>query len=163
MLLTVAGAVVAVVAAAVMVASAGDEDRDRTAGSGPAAAVTGTPEEPAVADEPSASPTASPSPSPKPSSPRAARPTDLVSGLRATIGGLVEQGQLSGDDGEDLDQWLREVEENLADGDARKARKKLREFAEKLVDLRKDDKISSAGYDVLIAGATQLAQALPDR
>lgn len=165
MLLTVAGAVVAVVAAAVMVASVGDEDGDGAARSGPAAALAGTPEapEPAVADEPSASPTASPSPSPKPSSPRPARPADLLSGLRATVRGLVEQGQLSRDAGEELNKRLREAEEELADGDARKARKKLSEFAQKLVDLRKENKISSAGYDVLIAGATQLAQALPDR
>lgn len=163
MLLTVAGAVVAVVAAAVMVAFAGDDEGGSVAGSGPAAAVNGTPEatEATVADEPSASPSASPSP--KPSSQRPTRPADLVAGLRATLRGLIEQGQVSRDAGEELDKRLQEAGEHLADGEANKARKKLREFAEKLVDLRKEDKIGSAGYDVLIAEATQLAQALPGR
>ncbi|WP_435828129.1 FIMAH domain-containing protein [Micromonospora purpureochromogenes] len=65
--------------------------------------------------------------------------------------------------GNELRKRLREVEERIADGEPDKAREKLREFAEKLVSLRREDKLSARGYDVLVAGATQLAQALPAR
>ncbi|PWR14939.1 hypothetical protein DKT69_13770 [Micromonospora sicca] len=77
--------------------------------------------------------------------------------------GLVQQRQLRPGDGKELRKRLREAEERIADGEPDKARENLREFAEELTDLRREGKVGANGYDILIAGATQVAQALPGR
>ncbi|MFU8870387.1 FIMAH domain-containing protein [Micromonospora sp. SL4-19] len=165
MLVAAAGAVVAVVAAALMVGFGGD---DGPKGSGPVSALATPADEPSVApselpatEAPSPTPTASPSPRPTVRPP--ARPEQLVAGLRATVDGLAQQGDLRRGAARELNKRLREVEEKLADGEAREAREKLRGFVEKLINLREDDKISNRGYELLIAGTTQLSQALPAR
>ncbi|MGN9778152.1 FIMAH domain-containing protein [Micromonospora sp. H33] len=157
--LTGAGVVLAVAMAAVS-CSGGDP-----AGPGPAggfaipretitAEVTDVP-----AEELSSSPSrsASPSPSARP----AVRPADLLAGLQATLDGLVRDRQLRRDASNELGKRLREVSDRLAEGDEDKAREKLREFAEKLVNLRREDKIDAGGYEILAALTRQLAQALP--
>jgi hypothetical protein len=163
MWLAVGGAAVVLVVATLMLAFGGDEDAGPT--TGPTVAVdTSAPVDPTepVIDEVSPTPVSSPSPSP--SSPRrAASPAELVAGLRATVDGLVQQRQLRPGDGKELRKRLREAEERIADGEPDKARENLREFAEELTDLRREGKIGANGYDILIAGATQLAQALPGR
>jgi hypothetical protein len=164
MWITVAGAAVVVVAAAVMVATAGgDAERPKPAPAfaAPSDIAVEQTTDAAVTEEPSVSPSASQSP--KPSAGRPARPADLIVGMQATIDWLVRERQMSRDAGDELGKRLREVEEKIADGDLDEARKKLRDFAEKLVGLRKKDKISSGGYDTLAAGAGQLAQLLANR
>ncbi|MFJ8582547.1 FIMAH domain-containing protein [Micromonospora sp. NPDC093277] len=165
---TVAGAAVAVTAATIAVAVSGGGDDAEPPKPAPAlAAPTEADDEPtvdvAVTEEASASASPSPSPSPRASTGRPTRPADLVEGMQTTINLLVRDRQLSRDAGEDLTKRLREVKKEIADGNLDKAREKLREFAEKLVRLRKKDRISSAGYDALAAGAGQLAQAMTNR
>ncbi|WP_141715019.1 FIMAH domain-containing protein [Micromonospora rhizosphaerae] len=162
MWVTVTGAVVVVVVVAVMMAFDGG-------GGGAGPAVLATPGETAAAEateapvvgDPSASPTVSPSakPSPRPGQ----RAANLVAGMQAAVRGLVQQGQLSRDAGNELGRRLRDVEQALSGGDAARAREKLREFGERLVNIRRKNKISSSGYDTLASLATQLAQALPNR
>ncbi|MEO3778409.1 hypothetical protein ABGB16_16465 [Micromonospora sp. B11E3] len=155
------GAAVALVVAGVMVAVAGD---DGEAGSGPSAAVATTaaqepvPTEETVTDEASATPSTSPSPAR-----RAPRPAELVTQLRTTVDGLVRQGQLPRKTGRELDRRLREVGQRVADGDLDKAREELREFADKLADLRREGKVGEGAYGLLSAGTTQLAQAMQTR
>ncbi|MET7804011.1 FIMAH domain-containing protein [Micromonospora chersina] len=158
------GAALALVAALLALAFTGGED-----GAGPVtgATVAVAPSVPAessvpATDEVSPTPTASPSPS-SPAPRRSADPAALAAGLRAVVDGLVEQRQLRPRDGKELRKRLREVEEKIADGEPEEARATLREFAEDLIDLRREDKLSARGYDLLAAGATQLAQALPAR
>ncbi|MFG3578742.1 FIMAH domain-containing protein [Micromonospora chersina] len=158
------GAALALVAALLALAFTGGED-----GAGPVTGATvavapSVPAEPSgpATDEVAPTPTASPSPS-SPAPRRSADPAALAAGLRAVVDGLVEQRQLRPRDGKELRKRLREAEEKIADGEPEEARATLREFAEDLIDLRREDKLSARGYDLLVAGATQLAQALPAR
>ncbi|MBQ0892663.1 hypothetical protein KBX37_06010 [Micromonospora sp. U56] len=156
-------ALVLVAALLAVVFAGGEEDGGPVAGPtvaiGTSAPVEAT--EP-VTDE--ISPTPAGSPSPSSSAPRrSATPAELAAGLRATVDELVQERQLRSGGGNELRKRLREVEERIADGEPDKAREKLREFAEKLVSLRREDKLTARGYEVLVAGATQLAQALPAR
>ncbi|MGN9810968.1 FIMAH domain-containing protein [Micromonospora sp. BQ11] len=171
MWIAVAGAAVVVVVAGLMVAVSGDVGGGGTVpGAAFASPVgTGTPvatEEP-VSEEPVASPTTSSTPTAaptrSPSPPPRVRPADVVAQLQSTLDRLVRQDQLPRNAGRELRKRLHDVEEKLADGDVGGALEKLREFAEKLVDLRREGKIGEDGYAVLAAGATQLAQALPAR
>ncbi|MEV1143195.1 hypothetical protein [Micromonospora sp. NPDC049799] len=167
MWIAVAAAAVVVVVAGLMVALSGDDGADGP-GRGAAFATpvdTGTPlvaEEP-VPEEPSASPTPSSTPTAAPSPPRRVRPADLVAQLRSTLDTLVRQDQVHRGAGRELRKRLQGVEQNIADGDVNGAREKLREFAAKLVELRREGKVGEDGYAALVAGATQLAQALPAR
>ncbi|MFI7577714.1 FIMAH domain-containing protein [Micromonospora sp. NPDC049497] len=166
MWMAVAAAAVVVVVAGLMVALSGDDGAD-----GPGRAAFATPvdtgpplviEEP-VPEEPSASSTASSTPTAAPSPPRRVRPADLVAQLRSTLDTLVRQDQVHRSAGRELRKRLQDVEQNIADGDVNGAREKLREFAAKLVELRREGKVGEDGYAALAAGATQLAQALPAR
>ncbi|MFG2165961.1 FIMAH domain-containing protein [Micromonospora chersina] len=158
------GAALALVAALLALAFTGGEDGAAPVTGATVAVGPSVPAEPStpVTDEVSPTPTASPSPS-SPAPRRSADPAALAAGLRAVVDGLVEQRQLRPRDGKELRKRLREVEEKIADGEPEEARAKLREFAEDLIDLRREDKLSARGYDLLVAGATQLAQALPAR
>jgi hypothetical protein len=67
--------------------------------------------------------------------------------MQSTVCGLVSSGQLAKDAGEDLDKRLDEAAERLADGDGEaKVHEKLVEFAQQLVNVRKDGKISDSTY-----------------
>ncbi|MCW3819032.1 hypothetical protein ONA91_31800 [Micromonospora sp. DR5-3] len=162
----VAGAVAAVVLAAVALMFAGGDPEPAGAGSAPAipaatdAAVSEAAES-QVTDAPSASPSSSPSvkPSPRPT----LRPMDVIAGLHTTVRELVQDGQLKPDAGEDLTKRLKDAAEKLADGEVDKARDKLEEFGKKVAKLREENKLSSAGYQTLAAGLAQLAALLPSR
>ncbi|MEH0824310.1 MULTISPECIES: FIMAH domain-containing protein [unclassified Micromonospora] len=159
-----AGALVAVLLAAIVVTfTGGDPEPSAARPAFPAASGDVAPEasEPAMTEAPTESASASPSPTPS-SRPRL-RPAQLIAGLHTTITGLVRDGQLSSDAGEELTKRLREAEEKLAAGEGDKAREKLAEFGEKVVKLRKQDKLSAAGYQTLAAGLAQLAQVVPSR
>lgn len=164
MWLALGGAALTLVAALLALAFTGGEDGAAPVTGATAATAPSVPVEPSgpATDEVSPTPTASPSRSSPPPR-RSADPAVLAAGLRAGVDGLVEQGQLRPRDGKELRKRLREVEERIADGEPEEARAKLREFAAKLVDLRREDSLSARGYDLLVAGATQLAQALPAR
>lgn len=169
MWIAVAGAAVVVVVAGLMVAVSGDDG----AGGPGRGGVFATPVDPGtrlvaeepVPGEPSASPTTSSTPAaaPSPAPSRRVRPADVLARLRSTLDRLVRQDQVPRRDGRELSRRLRDVEENLADGDVDRAREKLREFTEKLVDLRREGKVGEDGYAALAEGATQLAQALSAR
>ncbi|MFE9657255.1 FIMAH domain-containing protein [Micromonospora sp. NPDC006431] len=88
---------------------------------------------------------------------------DVIAGLHNTVRGLVKDGQLKPDAGEDLTKRLRDAAEKLADGEVDKARDKLAEFGKKVAKLREDNKLSNAGYQTLAAGLAQLATLLPNR
>ncbi|MEV4483770.1 FIMAH domain-containing protein [Micromonospora coxensis] len=157
----VAGAVVMVLVAALMVAFSGDDaPAPGRAGPAPTAAVGDDPlaggDEPSPTEDVTPSPTVSPSPR---TSPPSARPADLLAGLQAALDRLERQGELRDGAADELGKRLRDIRRRLGQPD--KAREKLREFAEKLVSLRREGKISASGYDLLAAGTTQLAQALP--
>lgn len=160
------GAALALVAALLALAFTGGEDGAAPVTGATVAVGPSVPAEPSrpVTDEVSPTPTASPSPSPSSPAPQhSADPAAFAAGLRAVVDGLVEQRQLRPRDGKELRKQLGEVEEKIADGEPDEARAKLREFVEDLIDLRREDKLSARGYDLLAAGATQLAQALPAR
>ncbi|MFI2650687.1 FIMAH domain-containing protein [Micromonospora fulviviridis] len=160
------GALIAIVLAAATVWFAGG-DTQPSPNSAPAApAATGRTVVPEVAEsEITGSPSASPSSSPtaKPSARPSLRPIDLVAGLHTSVRGLVQDGQLDRDGGEDLAKRLREAGEKLADGEVDKARDKLAEFGKKMAKLREESKLSSTGYQNLAAGLAQLMQTLPSR
>ncbi|WP_157744934.1 FIMAH domain-containing protein [Micromonospora coxensis] len=160
MWLAVAGALVVVLVAALTVAFSGDDPAPGQARPAPTAVVGADPlvvgDEPSPIEEVTPSPTASPTPRPSPPS---ARPADLVAGLQAALDRLRRQGELRDGAADELDKRLRDIRRRL--GQPAKAREKLREFAEKLVDLRAAGRISAGGYDLLAVGTAQLAQALP--
>jgi hypothetical protein len=159
----VAGAVFAVVLAAVTIMDAGGSAERSGSAAIPASSdtVAAHASEPVVGDaaapSPSASPSAKPSPRPSPG------PGELITRLHTTVLGLVRKGQLAPEAGDELAKRLREAAEKLADGEADKAREELIGFAEKVVKLRKEETLSNAGYDTLAAQLTQLAQVLPSR
>ncbi|MGS2618983.1 FIMAH domain-containing protein [Micromonospora sp. LZ34] len=70
-------------------------------------------------------------------------------------------GQLAPEAGEELTKRLREAEEKFAAGEGDKAREKLAECGEKVANLRKENKLSAAGYQDLAAGLAHLAQVVP--
>ncbi|MGN9802252.1 FIMAH domain-containing protein [Micromonospora sp. L32] len=159
-----AGALVAVLLAAMVVTFTGGDPEPSAAGPGvPVASGDVAPEaaDAAMAEEPSESPSASPTvkPSPRPS----LNATQLIAGLRTTIVGLAENGQLTPKAAEELTKRLREAAEKQAAGEEDKAREKLAEFGEKVAELRKENKISEAGYQTLAAGLAQLVRVLPSR
>ncbi|MEV0809420.1 hypothetical protein [Micromonospora sp. NPDC050200] len=164
----VAGALVVVVIAALMVVlSGGDTEPSRSPAAAPVATEAAVPEaaESEVAGGPPVSASASPSSSPsaKPSPSPSLRPIDLIAGLDTKVLGLVQDGQLKPDAGEELTKRLREAAEKLADGEVDKARDKLAEFGKKVAKLREEDKLSSSGYQALAAGLRQLVARLPNR
>ncbi|MFU8849409.1 FIMAH domain-containing protein [Micromonospora sp. SL1-18] len=155
--------------------SDGDAGQNAAAPVTVAPATDGTPE---LTTEPSASstPTApapsstkpapsSTKPAPPPSAPQRPRqsPAQLITGIRGGLPHLVSDGQLDKDAAKDLDKRLEDTSRALADGDTDKAWDKLRETAEKTSKLRKDGKLTDAGYQALAAALNQLAQAFPPR
>ncbi|OJF14715.1 FIMAH domain-containing protein [Couchioplanes caeruleus] len=69
--------------------------------------------------------------------------------MQATVRGLVNNGKLSPDAGDELSQRLEETANQLAQDKPRKTRQKLIEFAEKLIDLREDGEISEQDYQAI--------------
>ncbi|MFR9775884.1 FIMAH domain-containing protein [Micromonospora sp. MS34] len=164
MWLAVAGAAVVVLVAGLTVALGGGDDAPRA----PVAVDSGTPgdleppAEPSVPD--GAWPTPTPTPtSPPPASARAADPARLLAALQGSVDGLVRQGRLRRNDGQDLRKRLREVERLLGAGDIERARARLRDFTARLADLRRQDRLAGQGYDALVAATTELVRALPGR
>ncbi|MFE9692621.1 FIMAH domain-containing protein [Micromonospora sp. NPDC005806] len=162
MWLAVAGAAVVLLIATLTVVLAGGGDTD---GARPEVAATALPDESGAPDDPwvteEASPTPSAVPSPSSPAPRAgADAAKLLAELGSKVDGLVQQGQLRRKDGQDLHRRLRDAGRALAAGDTGRARAKLSDFTEVLVNLRSSGRISASGYETLVAGTSRLAQAL---
>jgi hypothetical protein len=162
MWVAVAGALIMTVIAVVIVTGAGSDNKPL--GSAPADpsntffdSATSSAPDPTTTDPPSVSASSFRRPKPSP------RPAQLIAALNTTVAGLIRDGQLSRDGGADLTKRLREAGERLAKGEVDKAREKLAEFADKVVNLRTENKLSSGGYQTLVAELTRLARALPSR
>lgn len=90
-----------------------------------------------------------------------ARPGVLIAQMQRELGVLVRNQQLDRGDARSLNQRLRKLSESIRDKDGDEAADRLQDFAEKLVDLHDDGKISDAGFNALAAQAAQLAPQLP--
>jgi len=73
----------------------------------------------------------------------------------------VEAGHLDSDDAEDLDNKIDDIGRHLAEGEIDKAAKEVADLRRKLADLRKDNKITTAGYEAVLPSLNQLANSLP--
>ncbi|MGW5667580.1 FIMAH domain-containing protein [Micromonospora sp. NPDC003776] len=163
MWLAVGGAAVVALVAVLTLALGGGDDA-----APPVAVGTVAPTELLPPDEPSELPSspASPTPPPTSASPTRARTVDparLLAALNGTVDGLVRQGELRRNDSQDLRKRLREVERLLAAGDVAQARARLRDFTDRVADLRRRGRLDGSGYDALIAATGELARALPAR
>ena len=81
--------------------------------------------------------------------------------LQTSLAQLQPAGQVDANAAEDLNDRLDEVAQKLTEGDAEEAAKKVADVDDRLADLRKDDKITSAAYDVLRTNLDRLADSLP--
>jgi hypothetical protein len=88
-------------------------------------------------------------------------PAERVNALRITLQAQVDAGHLDLDDAEDLDNKIDDIERYVARGEVDKAAKELADLRTKLEDLRKDDKITTAGYEAVLTSLDQLADGLP--
>jgi eukaryotic-like serine/threonine-protein kinase len=95
-------------------------------------------------------PTASPAASPTPTaSPVADDPAALLAALDAEVDAQLASGGLDRGRAVDLHKRIDEVRESIADDEGSKAGEKVRELSNKLTELRRDDKLSEAGYAAL--------------
>ena len=76
--------------------------------------------------------------------------------MRASIQRQVHAGQLNPSAAEDLHKKIDEVARAINTGNANETNKKVGELREKLARLRQDGKLSSIGYDELVAYLDQL-------
>ncbi|WIM97487.1 hypothetical protein ACTOB_001015 [Actinoplanes oblitus] len=110
---------------------------------------------------PATAPTGTPSGKPTTEPVVRVRPGVLLQRMQRELGLLVRRGQLERDDAGALAKRLRKVAESLRKQDREKAAGRLRDFAEKLVDLRDDGDISQDGFTALANAAAQLGAQLP--
>ncbi|MFI1989920.1 FIMAH domain-containing protein [Actinoplanes sp. NPDC020271] len=113
-------------------------------------------------EESSTAPTSKP-PTSRPATQPATSPVkvaQMIGQMQRELGVLVRGRQLERDDARSLNQRLRKISESIRKNDKEKAVDRLADFAEKLDDLRDDEKISEAGFDALSGQAAQLATAL---
>jgi eukaryotic-like serine/threonine-protein kinase len=77
------------------------------------------------------------------------------------IGEQWQAGNLDSEAADELMKRFQEVDRELGDGEQRKAAEKLADLRNKLDEMHRDGKITTAGYDAVSAGLTQLAETLP--
>jgi hypothetical protein len=92
---------------------------------------------------------------------RPAQPIELISGLAGILGVLVDEGSLDDDDAEALARRLEQAADRLERGKDKEAARKMKEFTDKLGDLREDDDISADAFGLLNEGAEQIRAVLP--
>ena len=118
----------------------------------------------AGAASPSASsntPTAAAAATTAASSPASGTTARLVA-LQTSLDQLqLQPEQVDADAAEELNDKLDEVAQKLTEGDAEQAAKAVADVGDLLTDLRKDDEINSATYDVLRTNLDSLADSLP--
>ncbi|GIE29103.1 hypothetical protein Ait01nite_021480 [Actinoplanes italicus] len=109
---------------------------------------------PETEPEPEAAPTTAPPDRP-------AQPAELITGLAAVIGVLEDEGELDDDVADALTRRLEQAADRLERGKAKEAARKIKEFEDKLRDLRKDDELSADAFGLLREGAEQIRAVLP--
>jgi hypothetical protein len=92
---------------------------------------------------------------------RQVRPAELITGLAAVIGVLEDEGELDDDAADALTRRLEQAADRLERGKAKEAARKIKEFDDKLRDLRKDDELSADAFGLLREGAEQIRAVLP--
>lgn len=92
---------------------------------------------------------ASPTAAPTTSSARPRTPLDQLGALAAALRQQADTGQLDRKAARDLLKQLTEVARRLSEGDAERAADKFADVREKLADLRRDGKLTRAGYAAL--------------
>jgi hypothetical protein len=92
---------------------------------------------------------------------RPVRPAELIAGLASIIGALEAEGEMDDDAADALTRRLEQAAERLESGKAKEAARKIKEFDDKLRDLRKDDEISADAFGLLSEGAEQIRAVLP--
>jgi serine/threonine protein kinase len=161
------GVIVAVLSVALLIASQGPgTDAATGAPPGTAASASGTTRSASPSGNASADSTSTGNP---PSSATnetfGDNPGIGASAHLAALRGVIEQqwqaGNLDGEAADELMKRLQEVDRELGDGQPGKAAEKLADLRKKLDELRHDGKITTAGYDAVDAGLTQLAKTLP--
>ena len=90
-----------------------------------------------------------------------AAPTDPIVGMRLTIQQQVTAGHLAPPSANDLYKKVDELAATINEGNGAESTKKLKELRDKLTGLRKDGRLSQAGYDALSAGVDRIAATVP--
>jgi serine/threonine-protein kinase len=90
-----------------------------------------------------------------------APPTDPIVGMRLTIQQQVTAGHLAPAGANDLYKKVDELAARINEGNSAEATKKLKELRDKLTGLRRDGRLSQAGYDALSAGVDRIAATVP--
>jgi eukaryotic-like serine/threonine-protein kinase len=88
-------------------------------------------------------------------------PAGTVDAVRAAIAAVVAAGDLDGRSAQDLNGDLDSIERSLARGDFGKAADRIDDFQRRLTNLRRDDRLSDAGYAAIVATVNNLAATLP--
>lgn len=108
--------------------------------------------EPQLADptaEPTTSPTATPAASPGPTRPTSAAPMDQLAAFAAEVQRQINTANLDPEAGRNLLQDLSEAARWLNKGNHRKAVQKLAQLDDRLAELRRDGKLTRAGFAAL--------------
>ena len=72
-----------------------------------------------------------------------------------------QAGHLDGKTADEMTKKLQEVSREVNEGDAGKAAERLADLRSKLDEMHQDGKVTTAGYEVVQASLTQLADTLP--
>jgi serine/threonine-protein kinase len=88
-------------------------------------------------------------------------PADQLAALQATLQQQAQGGQLDAHAADEFGHQLDDLTKTLADGHTHEITDKIRALRDKLVQLRKEGKITTTGYNTLTAGLGQLAASLP--
>ena len=87
-------------------------------------------------------------------------PGDGVAAVEATIQAQILAGALDGDAAEKLTNRLDDVAKEVEKGDVDEAVEKARDVRDELRDLRRDDEVTKAGYDAILASIDDLTRSL---
>jgi eukaryotic-like serine/threonine-protein kinase len=104
-------------------------------------------------------PTVSPPRSPARTTP--APPTDPIVGMRLTIQQQVTAGHLAPASANDLYKKVDEIAAKINEGNGAESAKKIKELRDKLTGLRRDGRLSQAGYEALTASLDRIAATAP--
>jgi eukaryotic-like serine/threonine-protein kinase len=81
--------------------------------------------------------------------------------MRLTIQQQVTAGHLAPASANDLYKKVDELAAKINEGDGAEATKKIKELRDKLTGLRREGRLSQAGYDALSAGVDRIAATVP--
>jgi serine/threonine-protein kinase len=86
---------------------------------------------------------------------------EAVDDVRTAIQAQVAAGELNANSAKDLTKKLDEIERQLNGRESDKAAEKVDDLRDRLAELRRDGKVSNAGYAAILASIDQLASAVP--